>query len=183
MRKNHGDEELKARDLFYALWIPDLFMKRLKARGEWTLFSSHEVADLHETYGADFERRYIAYEEQARQGKIFGRTLPALELWKKMLGMIFETGHPWMTFKDPCNVRSPQDHVGVIHSSNLCTEITLNTSADETAVCNLGSVVLDSHLDAEGNIDHARLAETVRVAVRAADDDFDGKDSTRADGV
>ena len=173
LRRNTGDDRRRTHDMNTANWIPDLFMKRLKSRGDWTLFSSHEVADLHETYGADFERRYEAYEEQARQGKIFARTLPALELWKKMLGMIFETGHPWMTFKDPCNVRSPQDHVGVIHSSNLCTEITLNTSADETAVCNLGSIVLDSHLDADGNIDHARLAETVRVAVRALDNVID----------
>ncbi len=173
LRRNTGDDRRRTHDMNTANWIPDLFMKRLKARGTWTLFMSNEVADLHETYGAEFEKRYIAYEEKASQGKIFGKTMPALELWKKMLGMIFETGHPWMTFKDPCNVRSPQDHVGVIHSSNLCTEITLNTSADETAVCNLGSVVLDSHLNDKGEIDHARLAETVRVAVRALDNVID----------
>ena len=173
LRRNTGDDRRRTHDMNTANWIPDLFMKRLKARGEWTLFMSNEVSDLHEIYGAKFEERYVAYEALAREGKIFGKTMPALELWKKMLGMIFETGHPWMTFKDPCNVRSPQDHVGVIHSSNLCTEITLNTSADETAVCNLGSVVLDSHLNDKGEIDHARLAETVRVAVRALDNVID----------
>jgi len=173
LRRNTGDDRRRTHDMNTASWIPDLFMKRLKARGNWTFFMSNEVPDLHETYGADFERRYEAYEQKAKEGKIFGRTIPAIELWKKMLGMIFETGHPWMTFKDPCNVRSPQDHAGVIHSSNLCTEITLNTSADETAVCNLGSVVLDSHLDADGNIDHALLAETIRVAVRALDNVID----------
>ncbi|MGA0132988.1 MAG: ribonucleoside-diphosphate reductase subunit alpha, partial [Opitutales bacterium] len=160
-------------DMNTANWIPDLFMKRLKNRQNWTLFLSNEVADLHETFGADFERRYEAYERLVQEGKIFGKTVSALELWKKMLGMIFETGHPWMTFKDPCNVRSPQDHVGVIHSSNLCTEITLNTSADETAVCNLGSVVLDSHLREDGSLDHDRLRETVTVAVRALDNVID----------
>ena len=173
LRRNTGDDRRRTHDMNTANWIPDLFMKRLRDRQSWTLFMSNEVPDLHDSYGADFERRYAAYEQKAKEGKIFGKTMPALELWKKMLNMIFETGHPWMTFKDPCNVRSPQDHVGVIHSSNLCTEITLNTSAEETAVCNLGSVVLDSHLDAAGNIDHAKLAETVRVAVRALDNVID----------
>ena len=173
LRKNTGDDRRRTHDMNTANWIPDLFMKRLKNRQGWTLFLSNETPDLHETFGADFEKRYVAYEERAKKGEIFGKEIPALELWKKMLGMIFETGHPWITFKDPCNVRSPQDHVGVIHSSNLCTEITLNTSAEETAVCNLGSVVLDSHLKADGSIDHAMLRETVTVAVRALDNVID----------
>ena len=173
LRKNTGDDRRRTHDMNTANWIPDLFMKRLKNRQGWTLFLSNETPDLHETFGADFEKRYVAYEERAKKGEIFGKEIPALELWKKMLGMIFETGHPWITFKDPCNVRSPQDHVGVIHSSNLCTEITLNTSAEETAVCNLGSVVLDSHLKADGSIDHALLRETVTVAVRALDNVID----------
>ena len=173
LRKNTGDDRRRTHDMNTANWIPDLFMKRLKNRQSWTLFLSNEVPDLHETFGSDFEKRYAAYEERAKKGEIFGKEIPALELWKKMLGMIFETGHPWITFKDPCNVRSPQDHVGVIHSSNLCTEITLNTSAEETAVCNLGSVVLDSHLKADGSIDHAMLRETVTVAVRALDNVID----------
>ncbi len=173
LRKNTGDDRRRTHDMNTANWIPDLFMKRLKNRQNWTLFLSNEAPDLHETFGADFEKRYVAYEARAKKGEIFGKEMPAIELWKKMLGMIFETGHPWITFKDPCNVRSPQDHVGVIHSSNLCTEITLNTSAEETAVCNLGSVVLDSHLKADGNIDHAMLRETVTVAVRALDNVID----------
>ena len=173
LRKNTGDDRRRTHDMNTANWIPDLFMKRLKNRQNWTLFLSNETPDLHETFGADFEKRYVAYEARAKKGEIFGKEMPAIELWKKMLGMIFETGHPWITFKDPCNVRSPQDHVGVIHSSNLCTEITLNTSAEETAVCNLGSVVLDSHLKADGSIDHAMLRETVTVAVRALDNVID----------
>ena len=173
LRKNTGDDRRRTHDMNTANWIPDLFMKRLKSRQNWTLFMSNEVPDLHETFGANFERRYVAYEQLAREGKIFGKEMPAIELWKKMLGMIFETGHPWITFKDPCNIRSPQDHAGVIHSSNLCTEITLNTSAEETAVCNLGSVVLDSHLKADGTIDHDMIRETVTVAVRALDNVID----------
>ena len=173
LRKNTGDDRRRTHDMNTANWIPDLFMKRLKNRQNWTLFLSNEAPDLHETFGADFEKRYVAYEDRAKKGEIFGKEIPAIELWKKMLGMIFETGHPWITFKDPCNIRSPQDHVGVIHSSNLCTEITLNTSAEETAVCNLGSVVLDSHLKADGSIDHAMLRETITVAVRALDNVID----------
>jgi ribonucleoside-diphosphate reductase alpha chain len=173
LRKNTGDDRRRTHDMNTANWIPDLFMKRLKNRQNWTLFLSNETPDLHETFGADFEKRYVAHEARAKNGEIFGKEMPAIELWKKMLGMIFETGHPWITFKDPCNVRSPQDHVGVIHSSNLCTEITLNTSAEETAVCNLGSVVLDSHLKPDGSIDHAMLRETVTVAVRALDNVID----------
>ncbi len=173
LRRGTGDERRRTHDMNTAVWVPDLFMERVEARADWTLFRSSEVPDLHEVYGAEFRGRYEEYERQAAAGGIFGETIPALELWKAMLRMLFETGHPWITFKDPCNVRSPQDHAGVVHSSNLCTEITLNTSADETAVCNLGSIVIDSHLDADGEIDHARLRETVRVAVRALDDVID----------
>ncbi|MBP6783067.1 MAG: ribonucleoside-diphosphate reductase subunit alpha, partial [Verrucomicrobiales bacterium] len=173
LRKNTGDERRRAHDMNTANWIPDLFMQRMEARENWTLFRSNEVPDLHELYGRAFAERYVAYEADARAGKIFGRDIPAIDLWKQMLKMIFETGHPWITFKDPCNVRSPQDHVGVIHSSNLCTEITLNTSADETAVCNLGSIVLDTHINKDGSLDLVKLRETVRVAVRALDNVID----------
>ena len=169
LRKNVGDDRRRTHDMNTANWIPDLFMKRMEAREDWTLFCANEVPDLHEVYGKKFEERYCEYEQLAAQGKIFGKKIPAITLWKKMLSMLFETGHPWITFKDPCNVRSPQDHCGVIHSSNLCTEITLNTSAEETAVCNLGSIVLDNHLDASGAIDHDKLRESVRIAVRALD--------------
>ena len=173
LRKNTGDDRRRTHDMNTANWIPDLFMKRMEARGTWTLFRSNQVKDLHELYGQAFEKRYIEYEALAEAGKIQGQKIEALELWKKMLSMLFETGHPWITFKDPCNIRSPQDHVGVIHSSNLCTEITLNTSVDETAVCNLGSVILETHLDAKGNLDHAKLRETIRTAVRALDNVID----------
>ena len=173
LRKNTGDDRRRTHDMNTANWIPDLFMKRMEARGNWTLFRSNEVSDLHDLYGKEFEDRYSEYEAQAERGEIFGETMPAIDLWKAMLRMIFETGHPWITYKDPCNIRSPQDHAGVIHSSNLCTEITLNTSADETAVCNLGSVVLDSHLDKDGNLDHEKLRETIRIAVRALDNVID----------
>ena len=131
------------------------------------------MKDLHDLYGRKFEERYLQYEKLAEEGKLYGQKIEALELWKKMLSMLFETGHPWITFKDACNIRSPQDHAGVIHSSNLCTEITLNTSNDETAVCNLGSVILDSHLLPDGGIDHRKLRETVRMAVRALDNVID----------
>jgi ribonucleoside-diphosphate reductase alpha chain len=173
LRKNTGDDRRRTHDMNTANWIPDLFMQRMEARTDWTLFRSNETPDLHELYGKAFEKRYTEYEAMAERGEIFGRKQPALDLWKLMLRMIFETGHPWITFKDPCNVRSPQDHCGVIHSSNLCTEITLNTSDEETAVCNLGSVVLDSHLDADGNLDHAKLRETISIAVRALDNVID----------
>ena len=173
LRKNTGDDRRRTHDMNTANWIPDLFMKRMEARTEWTLFHSNETPDLHELYGKAFEERYCEYEAMAEKGEIFGQKIPAIDLWKSMLRMIFETGHPWITFKDPCNVRSPQDHTGVIHSSNLCTEITLNTSDEETAVCNLGSVVLDSHLDKDGNLDHEKLRETVRIAVRALDNVID----------
>jgi ribonucleoside-diphosphate reductase alpha chain len=173
LRKNTGDERRRAHDMNTANWIPDLFMKRMEARGSWTLFRANEAADLHDLYGKAFEERYEQYEVDAREGKIYGKEVPAIDLWKRMLKMIFETGHPWITFKDPCNVRSPQDHTGVIHSSNLCTEITLNTSHDETAVCNLGSVVLDSHLTDEGELDLIKLKETIFTAVRALDNVID----------
>jgi ribonucleoside-diphosphate reductase alpha chain len=173
LRKNTGDDRRRTHDMNTANWIPDLFMKRLEARQSWTLFRSNEVKDLHDLYGRAFEQRYLEYEQLAAAGKIHGQKIEAIELWKKMLSMLFETGHPWITFKDACNLRSPQDHVGVIHSSNLCTEITLNTSNDETAVCNLGSVILDSHLKPDGSLDHAKLRETIRLAVRALDNVID----------
>ncbi|WP_404425127.1 ribonucleoside-diphosphate reductase subunit alpha [Nibricoccus sp. IMCC34717] len=173
LRKNTGDDRRRTHDMNTANWIPDLFMKRMEGRQQWTLFRTNEVKDLHDLYGKKFEERYLHYEKLADEGKIHGQKVEALELWKKMLSMLFETGHPWITFKDACNLRSPQDHVGVIHSSNLCTEITLNTSNDETAVCNLGSVILETHLDAQGNIDHAKLRDTIRMAVRALDNVID----------
>lgn len=173
LRKNTGDDRRRTHDMNTANWIPDLFMKRMEARQSWTLFRSNQVQDLHELYGAAFEKRYLEYEKLAEEGKIHGQKVEALELWKKMLSMLFETGHPWITFKDACNLRSPQDHVGVIHSSNLCTEITLNTSNDETAVCNLGSVILETHLRPDGSLDHAKLRETIRIALRALDNVID----------
>jgi ribonucleoside-diphosphate reductase alpha chain len=173
LRKNTGDERRRTHDMNTANWIPDLFMKRMEAREDWTLFRANEASDLHDLYGKAFEERYAYYERQVKAGKIFGRTIPAIDLWKQILKMLFETGHPWITFKDPCNIRSPQDHCGVIHSSNLCTEITLNTGADETAVCNLGSVVLDSHLKEDGSLDHDKLRDTIRVAIRALDNVID----------
>ena len=173
LRKNTGDDRRRTHDMNTANWIPDLFMKRMEARQSWTLFRSNQTKDLHELYGKKFEEAYLRYEQLAEEGKIHGQKIDALELWKKMLSMLFETGHPWITFKDACNVRSPQDHVGVIHSSNLCTEITLNTSNDETAVCNLGSVILENHLKPDGSIDHEKLRATIRMAVRALDNVID----------
>ena len=173
LRKNTGDDRRRTHDMNTANWVPDLFMKRMEAREDWTLFCSSDAPDLHETYGRDFEERYLAYEAKAERGEMSGEKIPAIDLWKRMLQMIFETGHPWITFKDACNVRSPQDHAGVIHSSNLCTEITLNTGSDETAVCNLGSVVLDNHLTESGELDLAKLRETIRIAVRALDNVID----------
>ncbi len=173
LRKNTGDERRRTHDMNTANWVPDLFMKRMEAREDWTLFCSSDTPDLHETYGRDFDERYLAYEAKAERGEMSGEKIPAIDLWKRMLQMIFETGHPWITFKDACNVRSPQDHAGVIHSSNLCTEITLNTGSDETAVCNLGSVVLDNHLTESGELDLAKLRETIRIAVRALDNVID----------
>ena len=173
LRKNTGDDRRRTHDMNTANWIPDLFMKRMEAREDWTLFRSNEVADLHDLYGKAFEEKYHEYEQKAEKGEIWSHKIPSIDLWKQMLKMLFETGHPWITFKDTCNIRSPQDHAGVIHSSNLCTEITLNTGADETAVCNLGSVVLDSHLTPEGGIDHKKLRETIQIAVRALDNVID----------
>ncbi len=173
LRKNTGDDRRRTHDMNTANWIPDLFMKRMEARQQWTLFRANEVKDLHDLYGQKFENAYLRYEKLAEEGKIYGQKIEALELWKKMLSMLFETGHPWITFKDACNLRSPQDHVGVIHSSNLCTEITLNTSNDETAVCNLGSVILENHLLPDGQIDHQKLRETIQTAVRALDNVID----------
>ncbi len=173
LRKNTGDERRRCHDMNTANWIPDLFMKRMEARQDWSLFRANETPDLHDLYGKAFELRYEEYEQMAADGKIWSRKLPAIELWKGMLKMIFETGHPWITFKDPCNLRSPQDHCGVIHSSNLCTEITLNTSDEETAVCNLGSVVLDTHITTDGSLDHEMLKETITVAIRALDNVID----------
>ena len=173
LRRNTGDERRRTHDMNTACWVPDLFMQRVEARGGWTLFRSSDVPDLHDLYGRAFAARYEEYEARVAAGEMHGEVMPAIELWKAMLRMLFETGHPWITFKDPCNVRSPQDHAGVVHSSNLCTEITLNTGVEETAVCNLGSIVLDEHLTPEGDLDHAKLRETVRVAVRALDDVID----------
>ncbi|MEX0330869.1 MAG: ribonucleoside-diphosphate reductase subunit alpha [Puniceicoccaceae bacterium] len=173
LRKNTGDDRRRTHDMNTANWIPDLFMKRMEGRQEWTLFRSNEVPDLHDLYGKAFEEKYEHYEQLAEEGKIWGQKMPAIDLWKQMLKMLFETGHPWITFKDTCNLRSPQDHAGVIHSSNLCTEITLNTGEDETAVCNLGSVVLENHIADDGSIDHKKLRETIRIAIRALDNVID----------
>jgi ribonucleoside-diphosphate reductase alpha chain len=156
-----------------ANWIPDLFMKRVEANATWTLFSPSDVPDLHHLYGAAFEKRYMEYEKMVEEGKIkLYKRVEALQLWRKMLSMLFETGHPWMTFKDPSNIRSPQDHVGVVHSSNLCTEILLNTSQQETAVCNLGSINLDQHMGSDG-LDEKKLAATIRTAMRMLDNVID----------
>lgn len=173
LRKNTGDDRRRTHDMNSANWIPDLFMKRVFEGGEWTLFSANNAPDLHDLYGAEFEARYEAYEEMTRTGelKLFKR-VKAENLWRKMLGMLFETGHPWITFKDPCNLRSPQSHVGVVHSSNLCTEITLNTSDDEIAVCNLGSVNLPQHID-ENGLNLEKLQKTVKTAVRMLDNVID----------
>lgn len=173
LRINTGDERRRTHDLNTANWVPDLFMKRMENRENWTLFRANEVPDLHETYGQKFEERYTHYEKLAKEGKLTAKEIPAIDLWKEMLKALFETGHPWITFKDPCNVRSPQDHAGVIHSSNLCTEITLNTSDEETAVCNLGSVILDTHVHDDGKLDLEMLRETITVAVRALDNVID----------
>ena len=177
LRKNTGDDRRRTHDMNTANWIPDLFMRRVMEKGNWTLFSPSNVPDLHDLFGADFEKAYVAYEEKAARGEIKpARTIEACDLWRKMLTMLFETGHPWITFKDACNVRSPQQHAGVVHSSNLCTEITLNTSDTETAVCNLGSVNLQQHLkDGENGkvLDHAKLQRTITTAMRMLDNVID----------
>ncbi len=173
LRKNTGDERRRTHDMNTANWIPDLFMKRVAEEAEWTLFSPHETPDLHDLYGIEFETRYVEYEQAAATGGISNfKTIPALDLWRKMLSMLFETGHPWITFKDPCNIRSPQPHVGVVHSSNLCTEITLNTSDDEIAVCNLGSVNLPQHVD-ENGLNIEKLEKTINTAMRMLDNVID----------
>ncbi|MEC8306566.1 MAG: ribonucleoside-diphosphate reductase subunit alpha, partial [Chlamydiota bacterium] len=173
LRKNTGDERRRTHDMNTANWIPDLFMQRVKEKGKWTLFSPSDVPDLHDLYGTAFAKRYSHYEEKARAGKIsLFKEVEAIDLWRKMLSMLFETGHPWITFKDPSNIRSPQDHAGVVHSSNLCTEILLNTSEEETAVCNLGSINLVEHLK-EGGLDEDKLAETVEVAINMLDNVID----------
>ncbi len=173
LRKNTGDDRRRTHDMNTALWIPDLFMVRVRENGDWTLFSPDEVPNLHDQYGKAFETLYCEYEEKARQGLIKNaKTLSAVKLWRKMLSMLFETGHPWMTFKDPCNLRSPQQHAGVVHSSNLCTEITLNTSEEEIAVCNLGSINLPAHIK-KGKLDAEKLKRTVRTAIRMLDNVID----------
>ncbi|EIF82548.1 ribonucleotide-diphosphate reductase subunit alpha, partial [Burkholderia pseudomallei 354a] len=178
LRKNTGDDRRRTHDMNTANWIPDLFMKRVMEGADWTLFSPSTCPDLHDKFGAEFEAAYVGYEEKVARGEIkLFKKIPAQQLWRKMLGMLFETGHPWITFKDPCNVRSPQQHVGVVHSSNLCTEITLNTSDTEIAVCNLGSVNLVAHLakQADGSyaLDEEKLKRTVSVAMRMLDNVID----------
>jgi ribonucleoside-diphosphate reductase alpha chain len=173
LRKNTGDDRRRTHDMHLAHWIPDLFMERVREEGHWTLFSPDDVPDLHDLYGAGFRTRYLEYEAQAEAGRVrSAKRLDAVTLWRKMLAMVFETGHPWLTWKDPSNIRSPQDHAGVVHSSNLCTEILLNTSRDEIAVCNLGSINLAAHVTPTG-LDHDRLASTVRAAVRMLDNVID----------
>jgi ribonucleoside-diphosphate reductase alpha chain len=173
LRKNTGDDRRRTHDMNTANWIPDLFMKRVTEGGDWTLFSPSDVPDLHDKFGRAFEQAYVGYEQKAARGELrLHKRVPAAQLWRKMLSMLFETGHPWITFKDPCNLRSPQQHLGVVHSSNLCTEITLNTSSDEIAVCNLGSVNLVAHMTETG-IDFDKLRRTVRTAMRMLDNVID----------
>ena len=173
LKRNTGDERRRTPDMNTAAWIPDLFLKRVREGGEWTLFSPDEVPELHETYGQEFEETYREYERLAEAGELRQyERMDAEELWRKTLTRLFETGHPWLTFKDPCNIRSPQDHEGVVHSSNLCTEITLNTSEDEHAVCNLGSVNLATHVS-DGELDREGLADTIETAMRMLDNVVD----------
>jgi len=173
LRKNTGDDRRRTHDMNTANWMPDLFMKRVAEEGNWTLFSPEETPDLHDLYGEAFEKRYIKYEAKAADGEIKNfKTIMAVDLWRKMLSMLFETGHPWITFKDPCNLRSPQSHIGVVHSSNLCTEITLNTSDEEIAVCNLGSVNLMQHID-ENGLNAEKLEKTITTAMRMLDNVID----------
>ncbi len=173
LRKNTGDDRRRTHDMNTANWIPDLFMKRVQEGGKWTLFSPCDVPELHHIYGKEFEKKYVEYEKKAATGKLkLFKEVEALDLWRRMLSMLFETGHPWITFKDPSNIRSPQDHVGVVHSSNLCTEILLNTTADETAVCNLGSINLAQHCTPQG-LNEKMLSQTIRTAVRMLDNVID----------
>jgi len=177
LRKNTGDDRRRTHDMNTANWIPDLFMKRVMENAEWTLFSPSDAPELHDRFGRAFEEAYLRYEDKVVRGELkLYKKIPAVQLWRKMLSMLFETGHPWITFKDPCNIRSPQQHIGVVHSSNLCTEITLNTSADEIAVCNLGSVNLVAHLKDEGGrqvLDFDKLKRTIRTAMRMLDNVID----------
>ncbi len=174
LRKNTGDDRRRTHDMNTACWVPDLFMKRVLEKGTWTLFSPDEVQDLHDLYGTAFAERYLECEEQAARGALRNfKVIKAATLWRKMLSMLYETGHPWLVFKDPCNIRSPQQHAGVVHSSNLCTEITLNTSLDEIAVCNLGSVNLARHLDDQSGLDQIKLQRTVSLAMRMLDNVID----------
>jgi ribonucleoside-diphosphate reductase alpha chain len=178
LRKNTGDDRRRTHDMNTANWIPDLFMKRVMENGEWTLFSPSSVPDLHDKVGRAFEEAYVRYEARAARGEIKPfKKIQASTLWRKMLSMLFETGHPWITFKDPCNIRSPQQHVGMVHSSNLCTEITLNTNDSEIAVCNLGSVNLVAHMqkgaDGAMSLDQDKLKKTVRTAMRMLDNVID----------
>lgn len=173
LRKNTGDDRRRTHDMNTSNWIPDLFMKRVMEKGDWTLFSPSDVPDLHDKFGKAFEHAYLAYEAKAASGEIkLSKKIAALDLWRKMLSMLFETGHPWITFKDPCNIRSPQQHVGVVHSSNLCTEITLNTNDSEIAVCNLGSVNMPAHMK-DGKLDHVKLKKTISTAMRMLDNVID----------
>ena len=173
LRKNTGDDRRRTHDMNTANWIPDLFMQRVSEGGDWTLFSPDDTADLHDLCGEEFNQRYVEYEQMAARGELkLHKTLRAQDLWRKMLSMLYETGHPWLTFKDPCNLRSPQQHTGVVHSSNLCTEITLNTSDDEIAVCNLGSVNLAQHVTEDG-LDQGKLEHTINVAMRMLDNVID----------
>ena len=173
LRKNTGDDRRRTHDMNTANWVPDLFMKRVFNKENWTLFSPNETKELHDLFGDAFEKKYCEYEAKAARGEVRSKSIPAINLWRKMLTMLFETGHPWLTFKDPCNLRSPQQHVGVIHSSNLCTEITLNTKAnEEIAVCNLGSINLVNHMK-EGKLDSAKLQKTVKTAIRMLDNVID----------
>ena len=173
LRKNTGDDRRRTHDMNTANWIPDLFMQRVSEAGDWTLFSPDDTGDLHDLYGREFNQRYLEYEQMAARGELkLHKTMKALDLWRKMLSMLYETGHPWLTFKDPCNLRSPQQHIGVVHSSNLCTEITLNTSDDEIAVCNLGSVNLAQHVT-ENGLDQEKLERTINVAMRMLDNVID----------
>ncbi|MDF1660242.1 MAG: ribonucleoside-diphosphate reductase subunit alpha [Planctomycetota bacterium] len=175
LRKNTGDDRRRTHDMNTAHWIPDLFMKRVEDNADWTLFSPDEVPDLHDLYGKAFEEQYLNYEAQAVRGELkIAKTLPAQQLWRKMLGLLYETGHPWLTFKDPCNIRSPQRHVGVVHSSNLCTEITLNTNEEEVAVCNLGSINLAQHFkEGESILDAEKVKRTISTAMRMLDNVID----------
>lgn len=174
LRKNTGDDRRRTHDMNSANWVPDLFMQRVFEDQDWTLFSPDDVPDLHDLFGVAFKEAYEAYEAKTETGEIqLFKKVKAADLWRKMLSMLFETGHPWITFKDPCNLRSPQQHVGVVHSSNLCTEITLNTSADEIAVCNLGSINLVRHITPEGELDVDKLKRSVQVAVRMLDNVID----------